>query len=216
MLIDDFLSDLKGTSNLSPRSLRAYDNDLRQFEHWLAGRAKGDLGFATVEDVQEYLRWLTTQGRKPSSTRRSASAIARLFKFLGRPIPRGSTQCPTVADPTSAFGRALTHEQLDAMRTAARGPRPADSRNTAIVEMLYGLGLRVSELVALDVKDMSLELQMAIVIGKGGVRRVVPLGGDAMSYLGRWLSVDREKFTSERGVSSADSAVFINRGGGRI
>ena len=211
-----FLSSL---TSLAPRTLEAYERDLAAFVEW--ARRGGHEGPASVDRtlLRRYVAHLATRRYARRSIARKVSTLRRYFAWCAR-------QGLAAGDPTlglSAPGgegrlpRVLKQDELtrllDAPAPAAADPPGVRARDDAVLEVLYGSGLRVAELCALDVGDLDLERGRATVWGKGGKQRAVPLSAPAVAALGRWLDHGRDHLRTDR---SPASAVFLNRRGGRL
>ncbi len=179
-LVTAHLRALRLQKGLAERTLEAYGGDLLQFASYLAERGK-DLLSAAAEDVRAYLaegQWrATTRARKAAALRsfyRSAVLEELMSKdpTQGLATPRLEAQLP----------RALTVEEVERLLSQPK-PTPSGLRDRAILEMLYGAGLRASELLALRLQDIDLEVGFVRTAGKGNKERVVPLGRMAIQAL---------------------------------
>ena len=159
--LDAYAVHLRDERNLSAHTSRAYLADLRQFTAFVRARASA----ATGEQVRDYLASLHAQ-RHPATLGRKLASLRTFFRFAVR-----AGLCRE--DPSAG---------IPAPRT-----RPRDLRDRALVELLYGAGLRVSELSQLDVGDLDLARGDVRVFGKGGVERVVPLPSEARRALAAYL-----------------------------
>jgi site-specific recombinase XerD len=168
--------------------------------------------------VRRYLAFLATRGFARRTIARRASALRRYFGWArrvgavtsdptaGLSAPRGEGRLPRVLHPDEL--RALLDE------SGPGGPHGASElRDTALLELLYGSGLRVAEATALDVDDLDLAQRRVRVWGKGGKQRLVPLSEPAVDALRRWLADGRRELATE---ASPAAAVFLNRRGRRL
>ena len=200
----------------APRTVDAYRRDLAAFSAFL-GRPPTS---ATSDDVQAWLADLRAQGQAPSSIARKAAAVRTFFRHLVmlgiRPdnpgaevdLPRRRPRLP----------RALTPREVDRLISAAAGTSPRALRDHALVELLYGAGLRVGEAVALDRAAVDLENRLVRCLGKGDKERIVPLGTQAVVALTRYLSrgrpyLDRrhrpDLFLNAQGGALTRAGVFL-------
>lgn len=211
-----FLSSL---TSLAPRTLEAYERDLAAFAEWAERGGHEGPGSIDRTLLRRYVAHLATRRYARRSIARKVSTLRRYFAWCAR-------QGLAAADPTlglSAPGgdgrlpRVLKQDELsrllDAPAPAAAGPPGVRARDDAVLEVLYGSGLRVAELCALDVGDLDLERGRLSVWGKGGKQRAVPLSAPAGAALRRWLHDGRDQLCTDR---SPASAVFLNRRGGRL
>jgi integrase/recombinase XerD len=217
--VADFLAYLAVERGASPNTISAYRHDLAAYAATLASRGVSDPGSVSREDVAAHVAHLRAAGLAPSTAERKVSAIKSFHRFLVReaitenhptarlPLPKVPERLPDVISTDDA-ARLLSQPYPDG---------PTGLRDRAIIEVLYGCGLRVSELVGLDLGDLDTGEGFVRVLGKGGKERMVPLSGMAASALDAYLRVGRPKLhlkKSSRGVDAL--AVFVNARGGRI
>lgn len=189
--ISAFERHLRSERGLSVHTLRAYASDLRQFERFLAEGQGGAPADATPEDVRAFLA--ARHGSSSAATLgRKLASLRTFFRFLVREGVRAAD--PSVGIPTPRAGTRLPAPLPvdDCQHLMEAGPEaadagPADLRDQAMAELLYGAGLRVGELAALDVRDVDLVRGEVRVWGKGGKERVVPLPEAARVALRAWL-----------------------------
>jgi integrase/recombinase XerC len=213
---EDFRASL---ASVSERTLAAYTADLARFVRW-ADRV-GHHGPADVDrsQVRAYIADLAGDGRARSSIARAASTLRRYFGWALRTGRSPHDPTVGVSVPRSA-GRLPRVLQQDELNTLLDSPpaRVADDapavrvRDDAVLEVLYGSGLRVAELCSLDDGDLDLARARATVWGKGGKQRVVPLSEPAVEALRGWLAARSDLV----GPESPDGAVFLNRRGRRL
>jgi integrase/recombinase XerD len=216
---EEFLSWLAVERGRAANTIAAYRRDLRAYEAWLRGRGLSvdAVGEAAVAD---YIAVLRGAGRAPASVARAVVALRSMHRFL---LDEGlATSDPTdeLATPRVPQGlpKALDEEEVARLLAAAAGDEPRDRRNRAILEVLYGTGMRISELVGLDLADVSLDERAARVIGKGDKQRLVPLGRFAADALAAWVGPGgRGSMAPRRWARRGDAeAVFLNARGGRL
>ncbi len=216
---EEYLSWLAVERGRSPNTLVAYHRDLAAYEEFLADRG---LGLDQVDEavVEDYMSFLAGTGRKSSSMARALVAVRGLHRFR---LDEGEAS----ADPTDDVGnprvpqglpKALCEEEVARLIEAVPGGDPRTRRDKAILEVLYGTGLRISELVGLCLADLDLEGGTLRAYGKGSKERVVPVGRLARSALAAWLGRGgRDALVPERWARRGDSeAVFLNTRGGRL
>jgi integrase/recombinase XerC len=186
-----FAEHLRDERNLSAHTCRAYLADLRQFAAFLGGKARASS--ASTDQVREFLASLHAQ-RHPATLGRKLASLRTFFRFAvrtGRAAEDPSAGIPAPKTP-KRLPRPLAVDDCVALieRAPARDdPRAAERerRDRALVELLYGAGLRVSELSQLDVRDVDLARGDVRVFGKGGSERVVPLPSEARRALAAYL-----------------------------
>jgi integrase/recombinase XerD len=216
---EEFLSWLAVERGRAPNTLAAYRRDLIAYEEFLQGRGMG-LGDVSEAAVQDYVAFLRASGRAASSVARSLVAVRSLHRFL---VDEGRTE----ADPTGDVGvpkvpqglpKALSEEQVTRLLDAVVGEDAVARRDRAILELLYGTGMRISELVGLSLTDLALDEGVIRAFGKGSKERLVPVGRMARAALLAWLAPSgRGALSPERWARRGDSeAVFLNARGGRL
>src|SRR5205807_1566925 len=181
------------------------------------GTALGDVGEPLVQD---YLAFLRAAGRAPASVARAMVAVRALHRFLVDEGYAGSDPASEVAAGRVPQGlpKALSEEEVERLLGAVVGEDAVARRDRAILEVLYGTGLRISELVGLSITDVSLDDGLLRAYGKGSKERVVPIGRLASEALTAWLSPSgRGALMPERWARRGDAeAVFLNARGGRL
>ena len=222
---DEFLASLVSAS---ANTIEAYGRDLNGFTEW-AGRSDID-DPSTVDRLvlRRYLAYLATRQYARRSIARKASTLRRYFGWLHRhgmivrdpsaslSAPSGEGRLPRVLDHGEIHHLMQPAVRPAAVQTAEKDgltlAAALDIRDTAVLEVLYGSGVRVSELCGLDVPSLELIAAAARVMGKGSKERRVPLSPPAVAALTQWL-IARPTCPSTAG---AGDAVFVNRRGGRL
>jgi integrase/recombinase XerD len=216
---EEFLSWLAVERGRAGNTVLAYRRDLASYEAWLRDRGV-PLGEVTDADVEAYVGFLRSSGRRPTSVARALSAVRSLHRFL---VDEGTLDAdPTgdVASPRVPQGipKALTEDEVTALLEAVTGDDAGARRDRALLEVLYGTGLRISEAVGLRLTDVDLDAHTMRVLGKGSKERVVPVGRYARAALEAWLAPSgRGAMVPLRWARRGDAeAVFLNRRGGRL
>jgi integrase/recombinase XerD len=216
---EEFLSWLAVERGRAANTLAAYRRDLAAYEEFLAGRHVG-VADVTEPVVEDYVAFLRASGKKASSVARALVAVRSLHRFC---LDEGrSTTDPTeeVGTPRVPQGvpKALTEDEVTGLLDAVVGEDGVARRDRAILELLYGTGMRISELVGLSLPDVSLDEGIVRAFGKGSKERIVPLGRVAKAALVDWLGPGgRSSLTPERWARRGDAeAVFLNQRGGRL
>ncbi len=213
-LIDQFLHRLAVEKGSSEHTLRAYATDLRMFAEFLAGRGRA-LGDADVRDVRGFLATLQIRGLARSTVARRTAAVRSFYKFLVREgiqktNPTSALRSPRRERKLPSF---LTVSEVTQLLEAPDGAGWTGLRDRAILETLYGAGLRVSELVGLDHEDVDLSSGLLRVRGKGKKERIVPAGRCAVAALRDYIAAAEAH--APRGRDAY--AVFVNAlDGGRL
>ncbi|MCL5801944.1 MAG: site-specific tyrosine recombinase XerD [Gammaproteobacteria bacterium] len=212
--IETFLDALWMERGLSRNTLFAYRSDLSHFARWLATQRAATspiLLHARREDVLAYLGSRAAQNIRPRSTARLLSSLKRFYQHR---VQRGQLNAdPTAQVAAPKLGRPLpkflTETEVETLLDAPDVNEPLGLRDRAMLEVLYACGLRVSELVNLQLSQVNLRQEVLRVTGKGDKERLVPLGAEAVHWLEKYLSEARAQLV-ERAVSAL---VFPGRAG---
>ncbi len=221
-LLAEHDSWLRVERGLAPNSLAAYRRDLRRYAEYLRRRGfTGDVAHLDEGVVSGFVDELqqarTDDGQrryKESSIARALAAVRSFHRFcveegLLDDDPSGDVGAPRVPQ---GIPKALTEAEVDALLGAVPGDGPRPQRDRAILELLYAGGLRISELVGLDLGDVDLYDGQVRVMGKGSKERVVPLGRSAREAVGDYLTTGRPELVGRQ----RESALFLNARGGRL
>jgi integrase/recombinase XerD len=216
---EEFLLWLRVERGRSPATLEAYRRDLRAHVAWLDERHL-DILASAPDDLVHYARDVKGTGLAPSSVARSMVAVRSLYRFLELERLRSDDPTRDLETPRVPRGlpKALSERQVAELLAAVEGDDPPTRRDRALLELLYGTGARVSEVVGMSLSDLDLADSTVRLFGKGSKERVVPLGRYAHDALVRWLAPSgRGALEPERWASRDDSdAVFLNRRGSRL
>ena len=219
-LVDRFLDYLSVERGLSRHTLEAYRRDLQRYVTFLAERGIKDPIRAGEADIAGFLGHLSSAEYAPgqrymaSSVARALAAVRSFHRFLVREGDSASDPAELVSRPRVPrnLPKPLTVDEMSALLDAPGTDGPVALRDGAILETLYGAGLRISELVALDVDDVDLDEGSLRAFGKGSKERVVPLGRYAVRSLKKYLTRSRPTMASGR----SRAALFLNQRGGRL
>lgn len=219
-LIGDFESYLVHEKGVSPHTHKNYMVDLAQFFNFLEtkfpgimGMAKGSIGKADVNIVREYVAQMIAD-RSPSSRARKLASLRTFFQYCIRQGLLSSNPAKEVATPKvpKRVPKFLTVDEVFALLNVPMDNEILGARDKAIMELLYASGIRVGELVALDVADLDLSGGTVRVMGKGRKERIVPMGDKACRALSAYLEL-RPALVPD---GSDEEALFVNRRGGRL
>jgi integrase/recombinase XerD len=227
-LLAEYETWLRVERGLAANSLAAYRRDLRRYEGYL--RRKGELDPTTVNEatVAAYVDELrdaradsdaSGDGRPryaPATIARAVAAVRSFHRFCAEEGLLASDPSEDIGSPRVPQGipKALSEAEVTALLNAVTGEQPRALRDRAMLETLYGAGLRISELVGLDLGDLDLYDGLVRVLGKGAKERVTPIGRSARAAIGDYLTRGRPELTRPR--ARAESAVFLNARGGRL
>jgi integrase/recombinase XerD len=185
--LDRFLSLL--AASRSPRTVDAYRRDLRAVARWLGRPA----GTAATDELERYFAELRASGLAAATIARRAAAIRALFRHLLLLGVRADNPAAELDLPRRrrTLPRTLSASEVERLIDAANGTTPGALRDHALVELLYGGGLRVSEAVGLERASVDLEQRLIRVVGKGDKERIVPIGRHAANAVRRYLARGR-------------------------
>lgn len=211
----EYLGYLAVERGSSPNTVSSYGSDLRRYVEALAGEGITRPEDVTREAIERHLSELREAGLATSSVERAVSAIKGFHRFMvaeqiclehptaDLPLPKTAERLPDV----------LSHEQVSALLDQQFPSGPVGLRDHAMLEVLYGCGLRVSELCGLDLRDCLLADEVLRVFGKGSKERIVPIMGTAAATLASYLESARPELVRP---AKSGGAVFLNQRGGRI
>ncbi|MCR4514584.1 site-specific tyrosine recombinase XerD [Aeromicrobium sp. 50.2.37] len=218
----DYLGHLGVERGLATNTLGSYRRDLRRYREHLHGADVHDVADVTETDVLAFLAALRTGNDEhpplgASSAARAVVAVRGFHRFCLREqlVAQDVTAAVKPPRPASRLPKALPLADVEAILEAsgAAGTSLA-KRDRALLEVLYGTGARISEAVGLDVDDVDLEEGTALLRGKGGKQRLVPVGSFARGAITDYLTVARPGLVSVTGTGGA--ALFLNARGGRL
>jgi len=213
----NFESYLRDERGRSQHTVRAYVGDARSLCEFAEARGVNDPDGITLALLRNWLATLTRDGRSRATVARRAASVRAFTAWCARrglmssdpgerlASPKAGTHLPIVLDQ-SAAARVMEHAAV-----ASDDGSPTAIRDRAIIELLYATGIRVSELCAIDVRDLDLDRRTVRVTGKGDKQRVVPFGLPASHAVSEWL-LARDELVSAR----SGQAAFLGSRGGRI
>jgi integrase/recombinase XerD len=210
-LLDEFSDAVWLEDGLARNTLESYRRDLRQFASWLRETRSRGLLEAGHADVLGYLAVRFQAKARASSTARLLSSLKRFYQFALR---QGRLQ----ADPTlnidapkrpRGLPKSLTEQDVERLLAAPRLAAPRGLRDRAMLEVLYASGLRVSELVTLSVMQLSQDMGVVRILGKGSKERLVPVGEVALDWVRRYVREARPSLLGER----QSNALFVTSRG---
>jgi site-specific recombinase XerD len=214
--IKRFADHLALERRLSPRTVQAYRTDVTSLARFLS-RGGGRLSLATYPTLRRWLAHLGTRGMARASVSRKAAAVRTFYTWALRRDLVDSNPAALLTRPAARSRLPSVLKALEAERLAMapEGDDPVSRRDRAILELLYGSGLRVAELCGLDVADVDPEGQRVRVMGKGGKERVVPLGDFASLAVRGYLDVGRAAFLPDPPGQDGEP-LFLNRRRNRL
>lgn len=214
--LEDYIHFIQVERQLSANTLASYRRDLESYVQFLQ-QAEGMNDFRRVEreTILRHLEQLRMQGKTSRTVARHISSIRSFHQFLLRE-KRAETD-PTVHLEMPIIEQKLPNvlsiQEIEAILMAPNRSKPQGKRDVAMLELLYGSGMRISELIALDLADIHLTMGFVRVFGKGGKERIVPLGKSAITALSAYLDGARGQL---QGKYPKTEAFFINQRGKRL
>ena len=211
--IDRFLDAAWMERGLSKNTLSAYRTDLLALARWVAARGR-PITEADRGDILGFIADRVDGGARPRSSARQLSSFRRFFRWLVR--ERGSGDDPTAQISMPKVGRplpkALSEEEVEALLDAPDTGEPLGHRDRTMLEVLYATGLRVTELVSLQLNQVNLNQGVVRITGKGGRERLIPLGEESLEWLQQFIGGAREEILLEKQTDY----IFPTRRGDRM
>lgn len=214
--IKGFQAYLKLEKSLSPNSIEAYSRDIEKlYQYSDAQTVKINPESITLIDLRQFINWVNELGMIPSSQARILSGIKAFYKYMLmediiKNDPSELLESPKIQ---RKLPDTLSYDDINKLIAAIDLSRPEGVRNKAILEVLYGCGLRVSELTELKLSNLYLDIEFIKVVGKGSKERLVPIGGAAVKALKIWIEQVRVHTSIKKGE---EDIVFLNRNGSRL
>ncbi|SNZ10483.1 tyrosine recombinase XerD subunit [Terribacillus aidingensis] len=211
--LDDFIHYLQIERGLSENTLQSYARDLRTYSKYLQANEVQEWAFVTRAKLTAYLRWLHDNGKSAATIARTLSSIRLFHQFLLREY--GLKEDPSIHIDTPKKERKLpkilSSDEVDQLLSCP-GTDILTIRNRAMLETLYATGLRVSELLALELDDLHLEMGFVRCFGKGSKERIVPLGDMAKARLEDYLNRSRKVLLKAK----SSDILFVNHHGNSL
>lgn len=213
--IAEYLVYLTAERGLSKATVSAYHTDLVKYQEYLQQNGVEDLLSVTREELLSYISYLSAEQEKSASISRKISSLRSFYKFLMAEEyisfePTEYLERPKAEKKLPVF---LTEEDLLKLLHAPDTDTPAGFRDRTMLELLYATGIRVSEMMNLDTKDINLDIGFIRVFGKGSKERIVPVGKEAMKYLKEYLISTRNILAKPH---LSGMALFVNQKGSRM
>ncbi|MDG6894678.1 site-specific tyrosine recombinase XerD [Volucribacter amazonae] len=198
-LIEQFLTELWLEKGLSQNTIASYRLDLQALLFWLESQKLSLLELDSI-DLQTFLGERLQQGYKSTSMARMLSSIRKFFQYLYREKYRVDDPSAVLSSPKlpSRLPKYLSEQQVTDLLNAPDVDIPLELRDKAMLELLYATGLRVSELVSLQMDNISLNQGVVRVIGKGNKERLVPMGQEAVHWINAFLAYGRANLLNEQ------------------
>lgn len=214
--LQSFRNYLKLERSLSANSIEAYLGDLNKlFQYFESAGQTPQVKDISSTDLKHFISWINDLGMLPSTQARVISGLKSFFSFLM--LEEVISIDPSSLLETPRLARHLPDtldiQEINGMIDMIDASKPEGMRNKAIIETLYGCGLRVSELLDLKISDVFEENEFIRVMGKGNKERLVPIGITALKYINIYLQEIRVHIPIKKGF---ENYIFLNRGGTRL
>lgn len=208
--VELFLSSLTFERGLADNTRESYASDLRFFGDYLELNGIEGAKDVRLDDIVDFLMIQREDGLKGSTRKRRTAAIRQFFRYLHerKLISQNPTELMESQKQAKTLPKILSEDQVFRLLDSVNGNEPRDLRDRAILELLYGCGLRVTELVNLELSDFILDGELLRILGKGSKERVVPIGRSAGQAITDYIDKARNGFT--RG-NPYEQHVFITR-----
>lgn len=205
---------LQAERNASPYTIRNYERDVGGFFTFLEEEDISSLAAVDRHVLRRYLSWLLEHGYVRASIARKLSALRSFYRYLvqGKKVAADAVASVSSPKPEKRLPSFLTPQEVERLLSAPNTSTPLGQRDRALLELLYAGGLRVSELVGLDVGQVDLKNREARVLGKGSKERITLMGKPAAAALDRYLHDGRPQLLAQERTS----ALFVNRYGKRL
>ena len=219
--INSYISFLKNEKNYSNNTIISYKNDLLQFSNYLAEYKilkRNNIQYIDHSIMRKYIVYLKKGNYSVRSICRKISTIRSFFKFISR---EGIIKInPTINLTTPKIEKKLPYflylQEINKLIEAPSGNTIFGIRDRAILELLYGTGMRVGELVNLNIQDIDLDEKTVRVFGKGLKERILPLGNPSIKAIQEYIA-DRNRFIKKKAINRKEmNAFLLNRFGGRL
>lgn len=209
--VDRFYQYLETEKQYSEHTLKNYQRDIRSFLGFCEQQSINDFALLDSAHIRSFVASRHRQGLGGRSLQRLLSALRSLFHFLNKQRLLTNNPAKGVRAPKTArkLPEVLTVDQLDQLLNI-KGDDILAVRDKAIMELMYGCGLRLTELVSLDLNKIDKQEQLLDVVGKGGKQRKLPYGGKALKALNNWLNIRSQMAALE------ETAVFVSNRGQRL
>lgn len=208
--IERFIASLRYEREMAENTCLAYQNDLSFFRQWAESTAAKSYDTLKREDIVAYLKTVRDAGASSATLARRLVAVRQFYRFLKERhfIATDPTELLDGQKKGRTLPRILTEEEVFRLLDSISGEAPRDLRDRALLETLYGCGLRVSEACDLKREDIVADGELVRVFGKGSKERLVPLGHAAGAAIGRYLEKARGRFLS---ANSRCENLFVTR-----
>lgn len=209
--IDEYLNFLTVEKGVSRLTVEAYSHDLNRFVNIVQGRGIEAMADITPDEIISYLEQVKKDGLNARSVNRGLAAVRGFFKFLLREKKIDANPVMTIglAKVWARLPDTLSKEEMNLLLAQPGTKNPAAMRDTAMMELMYATGIRVSEIITLTMNSINWQVGYLVVMGKGGKERIVPIGRSAYNCLSEYVNQGRPKLMKGQSTNT----LFLNRSG---
>jgi integrase/recombinase XerD len=215
--VELFLQHMAEKRGLSANTTAAYRTDLEQFRAFLHERGIEGWNAVSHDTILSFLLFLRERRYANSTVARRTAAVKSFYAFLTAEgvVPSDPTEQIDSPKVDRYLPKSLTPAQVDdLLELPLREPTPERLRDKAMLELLYATGMRVSELVALNLRDLNMESESVRCVGKAGRERILPISGSSVTAMEEYLDIARTQLA--RGAAQKTEALFLNHRGKRL
>nr|WP_255607090.1 site-specific tyrosine recombinase XerD [Pedobacter polysacchareus] len=204
---------MKLERSLSGNSIAAYINDVQKLSQYFESiDQRPSVKEITSADLKKFISWINELGMLPTTQARVISGLKSFFSFLM--LEQIIVEDPSALLETPRLGKKLPDvlniEEINGLIEAIDASKPEGMRNKAIIELLYGCGLRVSELTNIRISNIFADSEFVKIVGKGNKERIIPIGATALKYIKIYLEASRVHIPIKKGY---EDYIFLNRRG---
>lgn len=213
--LDEYLVHLKIERDLAENSIKSYQRDIEKYMQYLESEKIMDWKVIDRYDIVLFLQKLKEEGISNNSVIRMTSSLRQFHQYLRQEKIMDQDPMQYVETPKKAevLPKVLSVDEVDKLLQTPDTAKPIGLRDRALLEVMYATGLRISELVELELSELHLSMGFIQTIGKGNKERILPVGGEAVNWLNEYLMDGRPIF--EKRATEESPYVFLNaRGGG--
>lgn len=213
-LVEEFIDYLRVERGLAVNTLESYGRDLKNYLNYLNKQHITKLDETDKKTIISYLLQMQKKGKASSTISRSLASIRSFYQFMVNEsyIPKDPTTNLESPKIEKRLPKVLSIKEVDLLLSQPDLTDPLGLRDKAMLELLYATGIRVSELVSLDVSNVNLQKGYVRCIGKGSKERIIPIGKTAVEFIKVYIKKARVKITK----NNSEKALFVNRHGNRL
>lgn len=195
-----FVQYLKGKKQISENTVISYERDLKKLTCFLEAQGCACVAQITATSLNSYILFLEREGRKPSTISRNIASMKAFFQYLEKQGRLKQDLAEDLKAPKieKKVPKVLSAEEVEQLLSQAKGSTPKELRDCAMLELLYATGIRVSELIGLQVEDINLQMEY-VKCKDAHKERIVPLGSVAKEAVSRYLEGGRKALVKEEG-----------------